>query len=151
MIGVRKGFLMNNFLLIGLASAPEATDDSAPNVPAGTTADTLSAILMDVQKQFADQGDHLDLCELQLDGSAEVSVTAQLAHATYDCILLGGGLREPENLELFERIINSVHRYAPGAAIGFVNEPEDSPEAAIRVLSQDYERAGLLSASSILT
>jgi hypothetical protein len=140
---------MNSFLLIGLA--PETEDDSAPNVPAGTTADPFSVILAGVQKQFADQGDHLDLCKLQLDGPAEVPVTARLAHATYDCILLGGGLREPGNLELFERVINSVHRHAPGAAIGLVNLPQDALEAADRVLSQDYEQAGLLSSSASLT
>ncbi len=133
---------MNRFLLIGFASE---------DAPAGGAADTFSAILTGVQKQFADKGDQIDLCKLPLDGSTEVPVTAHLAHATYDCILLGGGLREPEYLELLERILNSVHRHAPGAAIGFVNEPQDAPEAAVRVLSQDYERAGLLSPSASLT
>jgi len=130
---------MNSFLLVGFASE-DAT--------MGGAADPFSAILTGVQKQFAEQGDHLDLCKLPLHGSTEAPVTAQLARATYDCILLGGGLREPEYLELLERIINSVHRHAPGAAIGFVNLPQDAPEAAIRVLSQDYGRAGLLSPSA---
>ncbi len=141
---------MNSFLLIGLAPAPEAGDDFAPNAPAGRAADPFSALLMGVQKQFTDQGDHLDLCKLPLDGSTEVPVTTQLAHATYDCILLGGGFREPEHLALFERVLNTVHRHAPGAAIGLVNLPQDAPEAALRVLSQDYERAGLLSPSASL-
>ncbi len=138
--------MINSFFLIGLA--PEPTDASAPNGSAGRAADPFSAILTNVQKQFADQGDCIDFCQLQLDGSAEAAVTAQLAHVTYDCILLGGGLREPEYLELLERIINSVHRHAPGAAIGFVSLPQDSLEAAARVLSQDYKRAGLLSPSA---
>ncbi len=129
---------MKNLLLIGLD--PGSIDYSAPNVPAGTTAETLVADLADVQKQFADQGNHLDLCSAKLDGSAEAPVTAQLAHATYDCILIGGGIREPENLELFESIVNSIHRHAPGAAIGFVDHPQNGPEAAARVMSQDYKR-----------
>lgn len=136
---------MSSFLLIGLVS--EAADGSAPSVPADKAAEAFSAILTDVQKQFADQGDSLDLCKLPLHGSTEAPVTTQLAHLTYDCILLGGGFREPEHLALFERVINSVHRCAPGAAIGLVNLPQDAPEAARRVLSQDYARAGLLSPS----
>lgn len=137
---------MNSFLLIGLVS--EDANASAPNGPAGKAAEAFSALLANVQKQFADQGDHLDLCKLPLNGSTEVPVTAQLARATYDCILLGGGFREPEHLALFERVINSVHRHAPGAAIGLVDLPQDAPEAALRVLSQDYAQAGLLSPSA---
>lgn len=140
---------MNSFLLIGFA--PEAADNSAPNAPAGRAADPFSVLLTNVQKQFEDQGDRLDLCKLPLNGSTEVPVTTQLARTTYDCILLGGGFREPEHLALFERVINSVHRHAPGAAIGFVNLPQDAPEAAARVLSQDYKRADLLSPSASLT
>ena len=126
---------MKNFLLIGLD--PKAIDYSAPSVPAGTTAETLSKTVADVQKQFAAQGDHMDLCTVRLDGSAEAPVTAQLAHAAYDCIMIGGGIREPENVELFERIVNSIHRHAPGSVIGFVDEPQNAPQAAARVLSQD--------------
>lgn len=139
---------MNSFFLIGLA--PEPVDDSAPNAPMDKAAEAFSAILANVQKQFADRGDRINFCQLQLDGSAEATVAAQLADATYDCILLGGGLREPEYLELLERIINSVHRHAPCAAIGFVSLPQDSLEAAARVLSEDYKRAGLLSPSASL-
>jgi len=40
---------------------------------------------------------------------------------------------------MFGRIINSIHRHAPSAVIGFVNEPKDSLNAAVRALSQDYE------------
>ena len=140
---------MNSFLLIGLVS--EDTADSAPNARADKAAEAFFAILTNVQKQFADQGDHLDLCKLPLNGSTEVPVTAQLARATYDCILLGGGFREPEHVALFERVINAVHRHAPGAAIGLVDLPQDAPQAAIRVLSQDYKRAGLLSPSALPT
>jgi len=140
---------MNRFLLIGFA--PEAADDSASNAPVDKAAEAFSTILANVQKQFADQGDHLDLCKLALNGSTEVPVTTQLAHATYDCILFGGGFREPEHLALFERVLNTVHRHAPGAAIGLVNLPQDAPEAAARVLSQDYEQADLLSPSASLT
>ncbi len=53
---------MKNLLLIGLD--PEVIDYSAPGVPAGMTAEKLFATIADVQKQFADQGDHLDNCKM---------------------------------------------------------------------------------------
>lgn len=59
---------MKNFLLIGLD--PGSIDYSAPGVPAGMTAEKLLAIIADVQKHFADQGDHLDNCKVKPDGSA---------------------------------------------------------------------------------
>lgn len=126
---------MNKILLIGLD--PDSIDFSAPSVPPGMNAEKLLAIITDVQKRFADQGDHLDNCKVKTDGSAEATVTAQLAHTTYNCILIGGGVQDPENIEVLERVVNSIHRYAPGAVIGFVNHPEDAPEGAARVLSND--------------
>lgn len=126
---------MKKFLLIGLN--PESIDFSAPGVPAGMTAEKLLATITDVQKHFADQGEHLDNCKVKPDGSAEATVTAQLAHATYNCILIGGGIQQPQNMEMFERIINSILRHAPGIPIGLVNLPKDAPETVARVLSND--------------
>ncbi len=125
---------MKTFLLIGLD----------PKTLADAAAATLSATIADMQRQFAARGDHLDLCVIKLDGSAEAPVTAQLARDTYDCAFIGGGLREPDaHLELLERIVNALHHQAPGTAIGFVLEPDGCLKAADRVLSPAYERAGL--------
>ncbi|NWJ72298.1 hypothetical protein HX744_17580 [Pseudonocardia sp. ICBG1122] len=45
----------------------------------------------------------------------------------------GGGLRTPpECLELFERVVNLVHRHAPGSVIAFGTSPVDGAEAALR-------------------
>ncbi len=107
---------MKKFLLIGLD--PESIDYSTPGVPAGRTAEKLLATIADVQKHFADQGDHLDNCKIKPDGSAEAPVTAQLGQATYNCILIGGGIQEPQNMQMFERIINSILRHASGTPIG---------------------------------
>src|SRR5450432_933655 len=109
---------MKSFLLIGLD--PYGIDFTAPGVPAGMTAEKLSAAVADAQKQFSAQGDLLDNCIIKIDGSAEAPVTAQLASATYDAVLIGGGLRQPDtNIELLERIIDSIQAHAPGTPIGF--------------------------------
>jgi hypothetical protein len=62
----------------------------------------------------------------------------RLRSARYDCVVIGGGLRiPPKGLALFERIVNVVHKAAPGAAIAFNTRPEDTAEAAARQLQED--------------
>jgi len=136
---------MKTFLLIGLD--PSAIDFSATTDPAVATGEKLMATVAASQKQFADRGDRLDNCKILADGSA-APVIEQLARASYDCVLIGGGILAPANLETFERIINSVHRYAPSAIIGYVKLPKDALTTANRVMSKDFERAALLSPSA---
>jgi hypothetical protein len=131
---------MKSFLLIDLD--PYGIDYTAPNVPKGMTAEKLSAAVADAQKQFSAQGDRLDNCIIKLDGTAEAPVTVQLASATYDAVLIGGGLRQPDtNIELLERIVDSIQVHAPGAPIGFVALPDDSLNAATRALSRRDEQS----------
>ena len=50
-------------------------------------------------------------------------------------VVIGGGIREPvDQLDLFERIVNLVHRHAPDAAIAFNESPDDIFDAAARWL-----------------
>ena len=54
-----------------------------------------------------------------------------LASATYDCVVIGAGLRlPPKGLSIFERVVNAVHKSVPGSAIAFNTRPEDTAEAA---------------------
>jgi hypothetical protein len=60
-------------------------------------------------------------------------VKRQLASATYNCVVIGAGVRlPPEGLMLFEAVIIAIHRDAPAAAIAFNTRPEDSADAAAR-------------------
>lgn len=62
-------------------------------------------------------------------------VERQLAAASYDCVVIGAGVRlPPQRLALFEVVINAVHKAAPAAAIAFNTRPEDSADAAGRWL-----------------
>jgi hypothetical protein len=63
--------------------------------------------------------------------AAEVTLDA-LKNRQFDCVLIGAGLREPEHLLLFERLLNIVHTYAPGAKLCFNTTPADSAEAVRR-------------------
>ncbi|MEU9821519.1 hypothetical protein ACIGG9_14340 [Pseudonocardia alni] len=60
-------------------------------------------------------------------------ITAAPTAGHYDCVLVGVGLRTPpECLELFERVVNPVHRHAPGSVSAFGTSPVDGAEAALR-------------------
>lgn len=123
-------------LIIGIA--PEAVDYSDPKLPKGLSAEVIAAGLKEAQRQFAGVGDRADLCLIQTDGTGGAAVATSLAQSRYDCIVIGGGIRDPKaNLALFEQIVNIVHRHAPGATIAFNTTPEESLEAADRVLPRD--------------
>jgi hypothetical protein len=86
---------------------------------------------------LADRGFHAEACLVGLDGSDDVEarVTAALQARSRDCVVVGGGIRTPEQqLELFESIINLISRYAPQAAIAFNHTPHDLADAAARSL-----------------
>ena len=86
---------------------------------------------------LADRGFHAEACLLGLDGSEDIEARVILAlqARSWDCVVVGGGIRTPEEqLELFESIINLIRRYAPQAAIAFNRTPHDLADAAARGL-----------------
>lgn len=88
-------------------------------------------------RRFASAGIEVESCLLALDGSDETEavVTEALDGGPWAVVVVGGGIRKPEDqLELFERIVNLVRRHAPGAAIAFNSTPGDTFDAAARWL-----------------
>ena len=88
-------------------------------------------------RALADRGFNAEACLVGLDGSDDVEarVTVALQARPWDCVVVGGGIREPEEqLELFESIINLICRHAPQAAIAFNHTPHDLADAAARGL-----------------
>ncbi len=86
---------------------------------------------------LADRGFHAQTCLVGLDGSDNIEdrVTVGLQARSWDCVIVGGGIRErDEELELFESIINLIRRHAPQAAIAFNHTPHDLADAAARAL-----------------
>jgi hypothetical protein len=86
---------------------------------------------------LADRGFHAQTCLVGLDGSDNIEdrVTVGLQAQPWDCVIVGGGIRErDEELELFESIINLIRRHAPQAAIAFNHTPHDLADAAARAL-----------------
>ena len=77
-------------------------------------------------------GYEVQSCLVDLGETAESVTSSHLRASSYDCVLIGAGLRDPQQLLLFEKLINVVHAQAPGARICFNNTPADSAEAVQR-------------------
>jgi len=62
----------------------------------------------------------------------------QLTETSYDCVVIGAGIRlPPPSLHLFEKIVNPVHRGAARAAIAFNTPPEHTVAAMGRWVGKD--------------
>jgi hypothetical protein len=124
---------MTRVLLVGYD--PETVDFSDPALPPGMTVEKIRAGIAVASKQFAERGWEADVCFIRPDETAVPTVEGQLASTSYDCVVIGAGVRLlPRGLALFEAVINAIHRFAPGAAIAFNTRPDDSADAAARWL-----------------
>lgn len=72
-------------------------------------------------------------CLIDLGDTAEQTAVTALKSRRFDCVVIGAGLRlPPERLLLFEKIVNLIHEFAPGARICFNTNPADTAEAVLR-------------------
>jgi hypothetical protein len=116
-----------------IGQQPETVDFSDPALPPGFDAAKIHAGIAIGMQQMADRGWAADLCLVPPDSSATELVKHRLAGTAYDCVVIGGGIRiPPKSLLLFERLVNAVHKAAPGASIAFNTTPQDTADAAAR-------------------
>ena len=109
---------MKRVLFVG--QKPETVDFSDPSLPPGLNADKINAGIDIAKATMTGRGWDGDLCMIAPDDSGIAMLAAQLAKATYDCVVVGGGLRlPPKSLPFFERVVNAIHHGAPKAAIAF--------------------------------
>lgn len=86
---------------------------------------------------LTDRGFDAEACLVGLDGSEDIQkrISVALQAAPWDCVVVGGGIRKPEDqLELFEAVVNLVVRHAAQAAIAFNSRPDDIADAVARRL-----------------
>lgn len=77
-------------------------------------------------------GYDVTICFIDRGETAERVVETALAEGRYDAVMIGAGVRKDDELFfVFEKVINVVHRGAPGARICFNRGPTDS-FAAVR-------------------
>ena len=127
---------MTRVLLVGLE--PEAVDYSDPALPPAMDAKKIQAGIELGLKLMADRSWQADACLIWPDATAGPAVERQLKAATYDCIVIGAGVRlPPKNLLLLETLVNTVRKAAPSTPIAFNTVPEDSADAAARWVSTE--------------
>lgn len=116
--------------VLAIGIEPGNTDDSAfPQLTPDLVRNYIEAQLL----RLRGLGYEVTSCLIDLDATAEASVTAALRDERFDCIVIGAGLREPrERLLLFEKVLNLVHHLAPQAAICFNTTPADTVESVQR-------------------
>ena len=109
--------------LVDFSSMP---DMNAAKVRAGLAAD---------QARLASLGYDAELCLTDLGDTAEAVVTRRLSDKSFDCVVIGAGIRTiPAYFLLFEKLVNVVHRHAPAARLCFNTKPSDTAEAVQRWL-----------------
>ena len=124
---------MTRVLFVG--QAPDTVDYSDPALPPGFSAEKIQAGIDLAAAKIAEHGWIGDICMIRPDAAGIAMLEKQLASATYDCVVIGGGMRlPPKSLLLFEKVVNAVHKAAPGSALAFNTNPEDTAEAAARWL-----------------
>ena len=129
---------MTRVLLLGYD--PETVDFSDPALPPGMTVEKVHAGIAVALKQFAARGWEGDVGFIRPDESAGPATERLLTSKTYDCVIVGAGVRLPtRGLALFEIVINAIRKAAPGVAIAFNTRPDDSADAAARWLEAKNE------------
>ena len=124
---------MTRVLLVGYE--PESVDFSDPALPPGMTAEKIYAGVKIALKGMEERGWDAEVCYVQPDDKAGETLGRQLASATYDCVVIGAGVRlPPRSLHILEALINAIHKGAPKATIAFNTRPEDTADAAGRWL-----------------
>src|ERR1700704_264137 len=98
---------MTRLLYIGYE--PDTIDYSNPALPPGMNAEKIRAGNAIALKQFADRGWEGEMLYVRPDGTAASTVTRQLTSNTYDCVVIGAGVRVLGRLADFEAIVNAVH------------------------------------------
>ena len=84
---------MTRVLLVGLQ--PEAVDYSDAALPPGMDAKKIQAGIEQGLKTITDRGWQADTCLIQPDATAGPAVEQRLGATTYDCVVIGAGVRLP--------------------------------------------------------
>ena len=120
-------------VIIGLD--PWLIDFSSPDFAAfpGLTAEKVLAGITSAEEGLKALGYDAQHCLIDFGQTAEAVVAAELQKQSFDCVLIGAGIRAvPTNLFLFEKLVNVVHEYAPNAKICFNTNPSDTLDALQR-------------------
>jgi hypothetical protein len=98
----------------------------------GVTANQIKAFIDAQLERVRSLGYSVDSCLVDSGATAEAETMRCLESRSYDCVVFGAGLRAPESLLLFEKLLNLVHARSPTAKLCFNTSPADTAEAVKR-------------------
>ena len=84
---------MTRVILVGYD--PETVDFSDPTLPPGMNAEKIRAGIEVARQQFAEHGWEGDVVLIRPDETAGPTVESRLASKSYDCVVIGAGVRLP--------------------------------------------------------
>jgi hypothetical protein len=96
------------------------------------TPDQIRAFIDFQMAQLRKLGFEVECCLVDAGDTADAVLAERLDSQTFDCVVIGAGLRSASQLLLFERLLNLVHVRAPSARICFNTTPADTAEAVQR-------------------
>jgi hypothetical protein len=118
-------------LLVGLD--PLVIDFTKGGYPVGMNAEKVIAGVDSSIQQLTALGYTVDFCSIDFGETAEQVLRSKLAQGTWDCIMIGAGIRlNPSNFLLFEKVVNVVHECASSSKISFNELPSDTQNAVMR-------------------
>lgn len=98
----------------------------------GLTPDLVRAFIDAQLDRLRGLGYAVESCLVDTGETAEAVVARQLQRRSFDCVVIGAGLRTASLLLLFEKLVNLIHAHAPNARICFNSSPADTAEAVQR-------------------
>ncbi|MGU3667915.1 hypothetical protein ACLBX9_27330 [Methylobacterium sp. A49B] len=113
---------------------PEAVDFSDPALPPGLDAEKIHHGIKVALEDMRSRGWTAEQCFIRPDDQAGPILKQMLTSGSYDCLVIGNGVRSwPRHLPVFEVLINVARETAPKVPIAFNTRPEDSGDAVERV------------------
>ena len=126
---------MVRVLVIGYA--PDAVDFTDPAIPPGLTETLVAQGIGRDAQSMRDRGWEAVHLPIRLDGSLRRDISDCLARDSFDCIVIGAGVRmTTKHVAELEQVIDAVRQGAPRTPIAFNSSPDSSGEAAARWLAQ---------------
>lgn len=126
---------MVRVLVIGYA--PDAVDFTDPAIPHGMDAAKVEAGLQRDTKSMLERGWQPEHLPIRPDEDLHRRILEHLRGNTYDCIVIGGGVRmTTKHVPELEIVVNAIRQGAPQTPIAFNSGPDTSGAAAARWLPQ---------------
>jgi len=119
-------------MLLGILPSEVDFSKIPPNMPM-MNEEILAKNLQKSEDELIAAGYDAKWLLVDLGKTAKTVLRQKLETNTYDCVLIGAGIRAmPENFDLFEQCLNIIHELAPTAKICFNQNPLDSLQAVKR-------------------